>query len=147
MKNLIALIIFGSFSCLSYTQNSLTTNHLVQQYDQNTIYLKKKGFEKAGQRIPYGTFKKNLKKELTAFPMALQEYKRSRKNLWVAIGSSVVSAAFVFSSARSDNYRKELNYTGLSFNLLSIPFKIKSQNQLNRAVWLYNREAIVQKKL
>ena len=141
MKNILILFILSGLMESIYAQ----TGALTDNYDRYTIYLKKKGFEKNGQRIPYGAFKKNLKKELTASPLALQEYKRSRTNLWVAIGSSVVSAAFVFSSARSDNYRKELNYVGLSFNLLSIPFKIKSQNQLNRAIWLYNRDAIAQK--
>ena len=141
MKNILILIILSGFMESIYAQTGVLTDN----YDRYTIYLKKKGFEKNGQRIPYGTFKKNLKKELTASPLALEEYKRSCTNAWVATGCTIAATVLTLSGIQRIGFKKETTYSGVGLNLLAIPFKIKSQNQLNRAVWLYNRDAISQK--
>lgn len=146
MKNIIIIIILSSITTYAISaQSSLYSDTLIHKYDRNTIYLKKGGFEKNGQTIRFGALKKNLKKELTASPMALQEYKRSRTNFWVAMSCTVVSTALTLSGIQRKYIYKELSYSGLSLSLLTIPFNIKAQNQLNRAVWLYNREAILRK--
>ena len=82
---------------------------------------------------------------MTASPLALQEYKRSRTNNWLAVGCTIAGIALQVSGAQRIAFKNEVAYSGLGFNLLAIPFKIKSQNQLNRAIWLYNREAMAQK--
>ena len=143
MKNIIILIFLSSITYAISAQNSLNSDTLRHKYDRNTIYLKKGGFEKDGQTIRFGAFKKNLKKELTVSPMALQAYKRSRTNFWVAMSCTAVSTALTLSGIQRKYIYKELSYSGLSLSLLTIPFNIKAQNQLNRSIWLYNRDAIM----
>lgn len=144
MKNSIIILIFLSGMTNSlFTQNRVYADTLTHKYDHSAIYLKKGGFEKDGKTIRFGTFKKNLKKEMAASPMAFAEYKRSRTNAWVVLGCTVASAILTVSGTQRVFVKKELNYSGFGLNLLSIPFKIKSQNQLNRAIWLYNRDAIL----
>ena len=146
MKNIFILTFLISLTYSIHAQNSHTSDNFGRQYDRNTIYLKKSGFEKDGKTIRYGMFKKNLKTELMASPMAYAEYKRSRTNNWVVVGCTIASAALTFSGAQRVFVKKELSYSGLGFNLLSIPFIIKSNNQLNHAIWLYNRETFGQNK-
>jgi hypothetical protein len=143
MKNIFILLLFSSIPFASFAQNSIYTDTLARKYDRMTIYLKNGGFEKDGQTIPYGMFKMNLRKELTISPMALHEYKRSRTNFWVGMGCSITSTVLMLSSIQSNGIKKELFYSGLGMSLLSIPFSISAQNQLNRSVWLYNRDVIV----
>ena len=138
MKNIILLFVFNIITYAIHAQNGVLTD----TYDRTTIYLKKGGFEKDGKTIRYGTFKKNLKQELSASPMAYAEFKRSRNNNLVVVGCTLASAILTVSGTQRVFVKKELNYSGLGFNLLSIPFKIKSKNQLNRAIWLYNRDAM-----
>lgn len=143
MKNIIIIILSGITTYAISAQSSLYSDTLIHKYDRNTIYLKKGGFEKGGKTIRYGTFKKNLKQELSASPMAYAEFKRSRNNNLVVVGCTLASAILAVSGTQRVFVKKELNYSGLGFNLLSIPFKIKSKNQMNHAIWLYNRDAIM----
>ncbi len=143
MKNIFFLILFCSIAFSIQAQNSIYTDTLARKYDRNTIYLKNGSFEKDGQAMPYGLFKINLRKELSASPMATHEYKRSRTNFWVGMGCSLASTVLIFSSPQQGGIKKELFYSGIGISLLSIPFTINAQNQLNRSIWLYNRDAIV----
>jgi hypothetical protein len=145
MKSIFTLLLLGSFIFTIHAQNSIYTDTLARKYDRNTIYLKNGGFEKDGMTVPYGAFKMNLKKELTVSPMAMHEYKRSRTNFWVGTACNVGSTVLILRSIQGSGIKKELFYTGLGFNLLSIPFNILAQNQLNRSVWLYNRDAVVRR--
>ena len=139
MKSIIILIVLCSITHFIHAQNSSSP------YDHTNIYLKKGGFEKDGKTIRYGIFKKHLKQELSASPMAYAELKRSRNNNLVVVGCTLVSAILTVSGTQRVFVKKELNYSGLGFNLLSIPFKIKSKNHINRAVWLYNRDVMSKK--
>ena len=145
MKNILILIILSNLTYSIHAQNGASSDNFVQQYDRNTIYLKKGGFEKDGQITRYGFLKKNLKKELTASPLALQAYKRSRTNHWLAVSSTIAGIALQVSGVQRIAFKKEIAYSGLGFNLLAIPLKSKSKHQLDRAIWLYNRDAIAPK--
>jgi hypothetical protein len=143
MKNIILFIILNGIYFIIYAQNN--SDSLIQEYNHNTIFLKSKGFEKDGKTIRYGLFKKNLKKELVISPVALQEFKNSRTSFWVAIGFNVASTAITMAGIQRIGFNKETTYSGLVFNLVSIPFQIKAQNKLSRAVWLYNRDIMTRK--
>ena len=136
----VDIIVSMPFGYSLYFGNTLETLCYVRDN-----YLKKGGFEKDGKTIRYGIFKKHLKQELSTSPMAYAELKRSRNNNLVVVGCTLASAILTVSGTQRIFVKKELNYSGLCFNLLSIPFKIKSKNHINRAVWLYNRDVMSKK--
>jgi hypothetical protein len=147
MKKSIALIILCfSLSILVKAQSNIYTDSLARRYDRNTIYLKSFGFEKDGRITPYGgPFKFLLKKELQVSPIASREFKRFTNNKWAFLGCYLGGTALMLSGIESNRINRGRFWGGLGIMAISIPFSYLANDQMNRAVWLYNRDAVVRR--
>jgi hypothetical protein len=138
----IVMLLFLVFTSLK-AQSSIYTDSLAKKYDRSTIYLRNSTFEKNGKRTSVGFLKYNLGNELKNSLMAHTEFKKSRTNTLVSIGLSLLGSFVTISSINNNRINKTQYILGLSTMAASIPFGITGQNQLQRSVWLYNRDAIV----
>lgn len=139
-----------TFFCLAFcflndlvAQSNIFTDSLAKNYDKNTILLQNSHFEKNEKKIYKGIFNSQLKRELNTFVMSGHEYKRYEQKKWLSFGASVLGAAVLLTSIKD----RRINWTqygiGAGIGLLTIPLGAQSSNHLNRAIWLYNREAIL----
>ncbi len=137
------LLTITCFSLLMKAQTSIFTDSLAKNYDKNTILLQNGFFEKNGEKINYGIFKYNLKKEMNKFIMSGREFKRYENKKWLSWGSSVVGFGLLLTSVKD----RKINWTqyaiGTGLIVLSFPISNQSGNHYNRAIWFYNREAIL----
>lgn len=124
-------------------QTPIFMDSLAKNYDKNTILIQNNHFEKNGIFFSYGLFNTHLKKEMNRFVMSGHEYKRYENKKWLSIGSAVLGTVVILTSIK--DYK--INWTqygiGAGFVLLSFPISSQSNNHFNRAIWLYNREAIL----
>ena len=146
MKNIKPFCLFLFFSCFYSSlpsQTNIFTDSLAKNYDRNTILLQNNYFEKNGEQISYGIFKRNLKHQMNLYIMSGREYKRFENKKWLSFASSVVGFTVMVTSIKD----RKVNWTQLSIGsgllLLAIPISSQSNNHYNRAIWFYNREAIL----
>lgn len=146
MKNIKPSCLFLIIACFyleSKAQTNIFTDSLAKNYDRNTILLQNGYFEKNGEQIPYGIFKRNLKHQMNLYIMSGREFKRYENKKWLSFATSVVGLAIMVSSIKD----RKINWTqyiiGNSLLLLAIPISSQSNNHYNRAIWFYNREAIL----
>ena len=146
MKNIKPSCLFLIIACFyleSKAQTNIFTDSLAKNYDKNTILLQNGYFEKNGEQIPYGIFKRNLKHQMNLYIMSSREFKRYQNKKWLSFAISAVGLGVTLTSIKD----RKINWTQYSIGngliLLSIPFSSQSNNHYNRALWFYNREAIL----
>ena len=146
MKNIKPFCLFLLFPCFCsslQSQTNIFTDSLAKNYDRNTILLQNGYFEKNGEQIPYGIFKRNLKHQMNLYIMSSREFKRFENKKWLSFASSVVGLTVMVTSIKD----RKINWTqwsiGSGLLLLAIPISSQSNNHYNRAIWFYNREAIL----
>ena len=146
MKNIkpcCLLLIIACFYLQSKAQTTIFTDSLAKNYDRNTILLQNSHFEKNGEKIPYGIFKRNLKHQMNLYIMSNREFKRYENKKWLSFATSVVGVTVMLTSIKD----RKINWTQYSIGsgliLLAIPISSQSNNHYNRAIWFYNREAIL----
>ena len=146
MKNTKFYSILLTITCFSLpmkAQTSIFTDSLAKNYDKNTILLQNGFFEKNGEKINNGVFKYNLKREMNKYIMSGREFKRYENKKWLSWGSSVVGFGLLLTSVKD----RKINWTqyaiGTGLIVLSFPISNQSGNHYNRAIWFYNREAIL----
>ena len=146
MKNIkpcCLLLIIACFYLQSKAQTTIFTDSLAKNYDRNTILIQNSYFEKNGEKIPYGIFKRNLKRQMNLYIMSNREFKRYENKKWLSFATSVVGVTVMLTSIKD----RKINWTQYSIGsgliLLAIPFSSQSNNHYNRAIWFYNREAIL----
>ena len=137
------LLLIICFSLSIKAQSHIFTDSLAKNYDKNTILLQNGFFEKNGERFNYGFFKNNLKKEMNHFIMSGREFKRYESKKWLSLGSSITGLAVLVTSVKD----RKVNWTqyaiGTGLIVLAFPISNQSGNHYNRAIWFYNREAIL----
>lgn len=129
----ILLFLLGSFlNVQGQTQN--------KSYQEQSIYLKGNKYVKNGEVYPNGFFMKKLKKEIEVSPDAVLEFQKYEKNRNIGLVFSTISLAAFMSTIAIDNDDVNLGLLigGTATGLVSIPFFIKSTNQLNKAIWVRN---------
>ena len=146
MKNIQLCCLFLIITCFyqeSKAQTSIFTDSLAKNYDRNSILLQNGYFERNGEQIPYGIFKRNLKHQMNLYIMSGREFKRYENKKWLSFATSVVGLTVMLTSIKD----RKINWTQYSIGngliLLAIPFSSQSNNHYNRAIWFYNREAIL----
>lgn len=146
MKNIKFYCLFLFIACFSLeskAQINIFTDSLAKNYDRNTILLQNNYFEKNGEQISYGIFKRNLKHQMNLYIMSSREFKRYENKKWLSFGSSLIGLTVMVTSIKD----RKINWTqwsiGSGLLLLAIPFSSQSNNHYNRAIWFYNREAIL----
>ena len=146
MRNIKPCCLFLIIACFyqqSKAQTNIFTDSLAKNYDRNTILLQNGYFERNGEQIPYGIFKRNLKHQMNLYIMSGREFKRYENKKWLSFATSVVGLTVMLTSIKD----RKINWTQYSIGngliLLAIPFSSQSNNHYNRAIWFYNREAIL----
>ena len=146
MKNIkpcCSVLIIACFYLESKAQTNIFTDSLAKNYDRNTILLQNGYFEKNSVQMSYGIFKRNLKHQMNLYIMSGREYKRFENKKWLSFASSVVGFTVMVTSIKD----RKVNWTqwsiGSGLLLLAIPISSQSNNHYNRAIWFYNREAIL----
>ncbi|NJN35227.1 MAG: hypothetical protein HC817_14250 [Saprospiraceae bacterium] len=151
MKKSIFYIAFLLFSVSAHAQMNANADSaaLSKKYLQNTMYLKQSFFtpqyEINGTSTSTGFFNSNLRNEFLAknvSPMTLKELDKSTKNSAIATAVSFASfiPLFLIKNSNSDAQNTILASITIGTALISLPLSVRSQNQRNRAVWLYNRD-------
>ena len=146
MKNIkpcCSVLIIACFYLESKAQTNIFTDSLAKNYDRNTILLQNGYFEKNSVQMSYGIFKRNLKHQMNLYIMSGREYKRFENKKWLSFASSVVGFTVMVTSIKD----RKVNWTqwsiGSGLLLLAIPISSQSNNHYYRAIWFYNREAIL----
>ncbi len=119
-----------------------------EKWHKETIYLHSSGYVKEGKKYKRGLFNNKLKKEFRDSPTAALEFRKSEKNMNANIILSVLGLASVLIAADQVDEGNEKTATGflvggLALSLGSIPFSIRSNNQMHRAVWMHNGELVI----
>lgn len=143
-KKLYSLCLFFSFFALhAHAQTNIFTDSLAHNYDKNTILIQNGYFEKNGEMHSYGIFQRHLKAEMKTYLMSSREFKRYENKKWLSFATSTVGLAVMLTSVRD----RKINWTQYSIGsgliLIAIPISSQSSNHYNRAIWYYNREAIL----
>ncbi|MDC1221883.1 hypothetical protein N8Z47_04370 [Salibacteraceae bacterium] len=131
----------GHFS-FSQSVGALTKDELKNLYDSTAILDLAGGYELNGEKIKYGFFSKNLKKELKRSKTAWQSYRIFQKRSaigYIAVVSAIpimiISTAVTLNPAIGIALAVAPYFAG--FLLISTAPDYRS-----RSIWLYNRDAI-----
>lgn len=121
-----------------------------EQWHKETIYLHSSGYVKEGKKYRRGLFNNKLKKEFRDSPVAALEFRKAEKNMNTSIILSVLGLASVLIAADQIEEENEKAATGflvggLALSIGSIPFSMRSNNQIHRAVWMHNGDLVIPK--
>lgn len=144
LKGLIAagcLLVLGMFTPGLAQTNTL--NPTRQWYDKETIYLLSSNRYVRNNTVYAGN--NALKSEFQISPGGMQLYLQSRRNRNIGFAFSLVGSVgtiYTLVSGNRDAY-KTLLWTSLGTGLASTLFTTRANTQLNQAVWLRNRDALI----
>ena len=147
-KNALSVLLCFSFVFASTAQVRSTRDSIIQAYEQRSIMLQNYSYIINGERKRYGFFNSKIGEELKSSPMAFKEFQESQKSMWVGVG--LIALGTLLSYGGIVMYRNDKNssqwkgfyFSGLGSLFLSIFYSLKSKNQLNRSIWLYNRDVL-----
>ncbi len=133
------------FLCLpkDSTAQSTLPNQARQWYDRETIYLLSPNRYVRNNTVYAGA--SALRREFSMSPGGMQLYVSSRRNRNLALVLSLVGSAgtiYTLTSGNRNNY-KTFFWVSLGTGLASTFLNGKATTQLNQAVWLRNRDALV----
>ncbi|MEL6719720.1 MAG: hypothetical protein AAFO82_04460 [Bacteroidota bacterium] len=135
---LIIVFIVGCYS--TNAQNTALKN-----YQENSIYLKQglfnNNYVKEGKVYPRGFMDSRLKKELEISPNAVVEFKKYRKNQWIAIGMAL-GYSILYASSIPDNEVKVVPVIAVGSLVTGTIVSLHSLNKLEKAIWHYNQDIL-----
>ena len=113
-------------------------------YNTETIYLTFSGFVKNNKPVGMGISGKELKKELMVSPDALIMFKKyQRKRNWTFVFSGLQLATEITAlTTKNKSLKTGLLIGGGALSAFTIPLYIGSMNNINKAVWLRNRDVL-----
>lgn len=114
-----------------------------QWYDRETIHLLGPTRYVRNNTVYNGA--SQLQKEFNLSPGGMELYVRSRRNRNIALVVSLAGSAgtiYTLATGNRDNY-KTFFWVSLGTGLASTLFTSKANAQLNQAVWLRNRDALL----
>lgn len=121
------------------------------QWHKETIYLHSNGYVKEGKKYRRGFFNQKLKKELMDSPAASLEFGKAQKNINTSFLFTVLGLASVIYSANqieAGNEKRARGFLlgGMALSIGSIPFSLRANNQIHRAVWMHNGDLVIPKE-
>ncbi len=142
-KHVLPLLV--CFLFLFGIQTSAAQQSLEQRYHSEVIYLQMGKFYKNGKKLPLGFFHSKLENEMQTSPETKWQYQLYKKKRNTSLAFSFVSLGAVVAAAftPNDKLRDGLLYGGLVSSMLSLPFTFSAANQLQRAVWLRNKDVLI----
>lgn len=142
MRYLLLLIFFLLlFRSQSSAQNQDSVA-IKKYYEENAIlWLGGSRYYKNSQSFPL----RSLKGELKFSPAARVEFDQFRRNrTYSTIGLVATGGLLVSSLLVKNRHTKTTLLVGSAVTLsISIPFTIKKQSHLSRAIWYYNRDILL----
>ncbi|MEN0049726.1 MAG: hypothetical protein AAF806_21880 [Bacteroidota bacterium] len=121
-------------------------NTALKNYQENSIYIRQGLFSnvyvKEGQTYPRGFMDSKLKQELEISPNAIIEFKKYRRNQWIAGGIALVGSILYTSSFSDDEFQAVPFSIGLGSFVTSAFISLHSFNKLDKAVWHYNQDIL-----
>ncbi len=112
-------------------------------YDTETIYLL--GFNRYVKNNQVYSGHRQLKSEFSISVGGMDLYRRSRRNRTIGLAISLAGTAgtvYALASNRSQTSRTFF-WVSLGTGLAAAPFNGRANSQLNQAVWLRNRDALL----
>ncbi len=121
------------------------------KWHKETIYLHSTGYVKEGKKYRRGFFNQKLKKEFKDSPIAALEFRKSQKNMNTAIILTTLGfASYIFGLDQALKEKEKSTSIflvgGAVLTLASLPFSIRSSNQVHRAVWMHNGDLLIPKE-
>ncbi|MCB0489119.1 MAG: hypothetical protein KDC99_11620 [Cyclobacteriaceae bacterium] len=130
------------FLCIATT--ALSQVDLKAKYEKEVIYLSGRYYFKKNQRYPI----RNLSSEFQNSQDGLVELNLAKSDSRKAKGFLLIGALAYFSGAivlsNNEDVGIGLVVVSIPINLLSIHFSLKANKKLNRAVWLRNRDILIE---
>jgi hypothetical protein len=137
---LLLLLLTGAATC--YAQSS-DPNRVRQWYDRESLYLT--GPNRYVKNNVLYSGHRQLVREFTISPGGMQLYLRSRRNRNIATVISLVgSVGSIYSLVSGDRSNlKTFFWVSLGTGLVATTLSAQASSQLNQAVWLRNRDALL----
>lgn len=150
------IILFLIILCCQSFSQEIENSEILRLYDDQAIYIHYDVFGnwyvKNAQILPLGRFGSNLKKELTGSKYAIEEMEKAQKNAKIGFiinffASSIALTGTILEIADADYPHKRAVYisTLVSSAILakvSYGYKQSALAEMNRAVWIYNRDLV-----
>ncbi len=140
--------LFLTLTCTSLAaqQNDLhlSDTSLTSKYERETIYLRFSTYVKDNEAYEIGIIGEVIKHDMMVSPDAMIEFKKYQKQRkWslVLAGLQLVTQVAAYST-RDKSWRRGLLIGSGAVAIVSIPFYIGSQRNLNKAVWIRNRDVL-----
>lgn len=143
-------VVFMTLSFSAKSQVVSTRDSLVKAYEQGSIMLQVNNYTINGTSYKMGFGNNKMGETLKKSPMAYAEFalykKNQRKSLILnLVGGSAALASILVNQNTDKALFIGLSITGLACLGVSIPFSSKSKKQFNKAIWLYNRDVLLNK--
>jgi hypothetical protein len=137
---LVSFFVFSSSICSAqYTPE--------EAYDRESIFLQVQPFVgaryvKDGVMKPAGFFYNKMAEDMEVSPNAVMLLKKSRQNaVWANVAALIGGISFAAAVTDEENSTPWLLST-VAFSVTSGVLALKSNNQLNKSVWYYNRDVV-----
>jgi hypothetical protein len=137
------ILILALGTSLTGSAQGSTRNQVRQWYDRETIYLLSPNRYVRNNTVYSGNAA--LRREFSVSPGGMQLYVRSRRTRNIALVFSLVGSAgtiYTLATGNRDNYRTFF-WVSLGTGLASSLLNARASTQLNEAVWLRNRDALI----
>lgn len=147
MKNLSFVLLLAFLPLLSVAQEfeTFTTDQIKEAYESSTMIPFNTSFEINKKRIPFGLFRKNLRRELKKSDDAWLFYKEYRKKSWTGFGFMVGAVPLgIVSGVLTLNL-------AIGYSTFFVPysggvvFLVQASQFYKRSIWAYNRDMMLQK--
>lgn len=138
------LLVFAmGMECQTAGAQSLNAGQARQWYEKETIRMQ--GNQSYVKNNVAYTGSGNLKREFSISPRGMELYLRSRKNRNIGAVISLVGAAGSITALLSGNRSRVRTFfwVGLGTGTISGLLNARATQQLNEAVWLRNRDALL----
>jgi hypothetical protein len=126
---------------------SLDPTKLAELYDRNTIQFAASGFYQNGRYQTYGFLNKNLDKLMQGNSLAMGQLKKAKTNKIIATGLNIVGFAALMVSTTKYNsasiFDNRWFWAGYGLSIAGSAMTVQSSNKMAKAVWYYNRDALV----
>jgi hypothetical protein len=142
-RHLLFVLLLGSLGMPSGRAQAPARPSIQQAYDRETIYLLSPNRYVRNNTVYSGATA--LQQEFRLSPGGRELYIRSRRNRTVALVVSLVGSAgtiYSLATGNRDHY-KTFFVVSLGTGLVSSLLNAKASTQLNQAVWLRNRDALI----
>ncbi|MDH5230992.1 MAG: hypothetical protein OEZ58_13505 [Gammaproteobacteria bacterium] len=138
----LLLCLFMSFQWV--VADEISQAKFSERYDNRTLYLQNSiiGYNHVlnGKLLPAGFFGERLNPYMKQYPEVNSEFHRSI-NYQVSGLLLNLGSVLYYSMNKEKDKAPWISFTGLIFG---ISFSIRGSNQLEKAVWLYNKKTLLQ---